>query len=200
MSAKGNTTDGFTLLEVIIAAGISLILLSAVYSVFVLQNKRFTTEETITRMQQSLRTGMASMVRDIRMTGYDPAEVNTDADPNNDFNALTFSPSQLLVKADLNGDGTITGRESITYTYDSANQLIRRDWGGGPQPFLRNVQAFSLTCLDTTGNATSIPANVRRIRLSITVHTAEHDPAYPDNYGCRITTLSALTSPRNLMK
>ena len=63
---------GFSLVELLIAMAVGLVVLAAVYSVFIIQNKTFSSQEDMVEMQQSVRAGMDMMAREIGMAGYDP--------------------------------------------------------------------------------------------------------------------------------
>jgi type IV pilus assembly protein PilW len=191
---------GFSLIELLIAMVVGIVVLGALYGVFISQNKTFGNQEEIVAMQQSVRAGMDMIVREVRLAGYDPLRVNIDTNSANNFSGVTVSGTQLQVRADLNGDGVIdaTSQENITYAYDSANLRITRNSGSGAQPFVENVQAFTFAYLDVSGNVTASSANVRQIRITITGRTAKPDPAYSANSGYRTYTLTAVATPRNM--
>jgi Tfp pilus assembly protein PilW len=54
--------------------GISLIILIAIYSVFTITSKNFTTQNATASAQQSLRSAIGLMARDIRVAGLDPVD------------------------------------------------------------------------------------------------------------------------------
>lgn len=193
---------GFSLVELLIAMAVGLVVLGAAYSVFTLQNKTFGNQEEIVAMQQNVRAGMDMMAREIGMAGYDPASVNcfNCNPPAYIFFGATVNASQLQIRADLDGNGTIdaASQENAIYAFDAANYRITRNIGGGAQSFVENVQSFTFEYLDGSGNATASSTNVRRIRLAITGRTAKPDPAYPINGGYRTYTLTAVVAPRNL--
>ena len=181
---------GFTLVELMIAMAVGLVLLGAMYGVFTMHNKIFGTQEQIAEMQQNARTAMDMMTREIRMAGYNPTGAP--------FDGITYSASQLQVKADLDGNETIAGQENIIYKHDSANYQITRNIGSGDQPLIENVQTFTFDYLDSTGSATPTSANIRQIRITITARTARPDPDYAPNSGYRTYTLTSVITPRNL--
>ncbi|MDO9228598.1 MAG: prepilin-type N-terminal cleavage/methylation domain-containing protein [Syntrophales bacterium] len=200
---------GFSLVEMLIAMAVGMVVLGAMYSVFTIQDKTFANQENFVEMQQSVRAGMDMMAREIMMAGYDPAGVNSDANPSNDFSGVTVNASQLQIRediADLNGDGdTGDENENIVYIYkyydensDYPYQIKRKTGDGSFQPFVENVQSFTFQYLDGAGNVTTVSANVRRIRITITGRTAKPDPAYPANGGYRTYTLTSIAAPRNL--
>ncbi len=186
-----NNNRGFTLIELLIAMAVGLIVLGAVYSVFIIQNKTYKVQEQIAEMQQNARAAMDMMTREIRMAGYNPAGAA--------FDGVTYSTSQLQIRADLDGDGTPDdANENIIYSHDTANLQIDRDTGGGAQPLIENVQAFTFEYLDGDGTATTTTANIRQVRITITMRTANPDPVYTSNGGYRTYSLTSVITPRNL--
>ena len=182
---------GFSLVELLVALGVGMIALAAFYGVFTIQNKRFNIEEQVAEMQQNIRAGIETITMDVRMAGYDPAGVAN-------FSGITVSSTQLELKFDLDGNGAIAGAEDVIYKFDSANKRITRNVGGGDQPFMENVQAFTFAYLDSAGNVTTTSSLVRQIRISITGKTNKPDPAYTANGGYRTYTLTTYVTPRNL--
>ncbi len=183
--------SGFSLVELLVALGVGMIALAAFYGVFTVQNKRFNLEEQIAEMQQNVRAGIETITMDVRMAGYDPAAAAN-------FSGITVSATQLELKSDLDGDGAIAGAEDIIYKFDSANNRITRNIGGGDQPFMENVQAFTFEYLDSAGNVTATASLIRQIRISITGRAKRPDPAYTANGGYRTYTLTTYVTPRNL--
>lgn len=184
-----------------------MVVLGAMYSTFTIQNKTFTNQEEIVAMQQSVRAGMDMMAREIRMAGYDPARVNSDANSANNFSGVTVNASQLQIQADLDGSGAIdaSSQENIVYAIASDataanpnNKKITRNIGAGAQSFVENVDAFTFDYLDGSGTVTATSANVRQIRITITGRTAKPDPSYSANGGYRTYTLTSIIAPRNL--
>ena len=99
----------------------------------------------------------------------------------------------------MNGNGVVTdANENITYSYDSSSKRIVRNTGGGNQPVAENVQSFGFEYLDALGDLTTTTANIRQIRLTITVRTSKPDPQYTTNSGYRTFTLTSVVTPRNL--
>ncbi|MBU2520759.1 MAG: hypothetical protein KKD50_00860, partial [Proteobacteria bacterium] len=75
---------------------------------------------------------------------------------------------------------------------------IRRDTGGGRQEFALNIQTFTFSYLDSSGNATTTTSDIRQIEITITARTAEPDGNYTLNSGYRTYTLTSYITPRNL--
>jgi type IV pilus assembly protein PilW len=207
-----NKESGFTLIELLITMTISLIILTALSSTFLMQRKIYDVQEQVAEMVQTARAAMDMMSREIRMAGYDPKGTMQRSNPAGaDFVGIPYNFSQLQIVADLNGDGETDGsttnddsNEGITYTYDAANLQIDRNTGGGDQPFAENVQSFSFDYLEADGvtevTTTADNDKIRQIKITITARTARPDPDYTDpTYGhYRTYTLTSVITPRNL--
>jgi type IV pilus assembly protein PilW len=169
------------------------IITGAMFSFSIAQRKYFSVQEEISEMTQNTRAAMDMIGGELIMAGYRPS----DAAPA--FSGIPYSASQLQIYADLNGDGDREDpNENIIYTYDTSNKRILRDTGGGNQPFAENIQSLIFEYLNDQGNPTTVTANVRQIRLTITGRTGKLDHLYATNSGYRTFTLTSLITPRNL--
>lgn len=189
--SKQKKEHGFTLLELLIATAISLIILGALTSTFVIQGKTYAVQEQITEMVQIARAATDMISREVKMAGYDPAGAGIVGIP--------YSAWQLQIITDLNGDGSVAGtNENIIYTFDYVTNQIKRETGSGPQTFAENIQTFAFDYLNSAGTPTTLTAEIRQIRLTITVLTSKPDSDYKDNGGYRTKTLISHVTPHNL--
>lgn len=182
---------GFSLIELLIAIAISGIVLGAVSSLFIMQNKSYSVQEQVAEMQQNARAAMDIMTREIRTAGCDPGG-------SANAGIVSATSSSINFTQDTNGDGdTADANENITYSFytSSGIQKIGRNTGGGNQPVAENIQSLAFAYLDSNGNPTAVIANIRQIDLTITARTAEPDP---DSGSYRTCTLTSLITPRNL--
>jgi type IV pilus assembly protein PilW len=70
-----NDQKGFSLVELMVVMAISAIVMGGMYAVYNSQLKANVTQQAVVEMQQSLRTALYLMQRDIRMAGYDPYDM-----------------------------------------------------------------------------------------------------------------------------
>jgi type IV pilus assembly protein PilW len=187
-------TQGFTLVELLVAMVVSLLALGAIYSTFLSQFKSYQVQEEVAAMQQNIRAAMYHMQREIRMAGYDRTG-NAGA-------AIEIANvAELQFKIDENGDGDFTGispapandpNEQIRYalTNDadrngiadgSPCHLGRETWGGGLQTVAENIDALNFIYLDANGNITTTLANIRSVEITIVARTGEDLKASPNN-------------------
>ncbi|MEX0830666.1 MAG: prepilin-type N-terminal cleavage/methylation domain-containing protein [Nitrospirales bacterium] len=191
--------EGFTLIEMVVALGLSLVTVSAVYSLYLSELRGQLVREDMLEMQQQARVVMDVVSREILMAGYDPRGVNNDVDLSNDFLGITYDSGRLIIKADLNGNGLVTdSNESITFIYDSLTHTLRRNTGGGNQPFGENIESFLVGYFDQGGNPTVDSTKIRQVKITVTARTGVPDLKYVPNGGYRTVTLQSRLTPRNL--
>ena len=176
---------GFTLIELMISMAIGLVILSAIAGTFTLQTRQNNAEEQLGQLQQNVRAALDLMIREIQMAKYDPA---ASAFPSGTY-GVTYSASQLQIKADMDANGTLDTAssgsvENIIYAYDNANLRITRQLGssGTAQILADNVTAFTFGYYDANGSAVTSSANsgnIRKVTLSITARTANPIQATP---------------------
>jgi type IV pilus assembly protein PilW len=191
--------QGFTLIEMVVALGLSLVTVSAVYSLYINELKAQNVREDRLEMQQQARVVIDVVSRELLMAGYDPCGVNNDVDLTNDFQGITYDPNRLIIKADLNGNGLIVDpNESITFVYDPKTYTLRRNTGGGNQPFGENIESFLVEYLAQDGNPTLNSASIQQVKVTVTARTEHPDPKYLLNGGYRTIALHSRLTPRNL--
>jgi prepilin-type N-terminal cleavage/methylation domain-containing protein len=202
-----NDNNGFTLIELLISVAIFSIIVGAVFSFSIAQRKYLSVQGQVSEMIQNARAAMAMISGELTVAGYSPSgPVSNQPDPA--FNAIILDEKQLQIQADLNGNRrTINStktdenpNELITYSYDPINKVIHRktNLDGLNQPLVENVQNFEFEYLDAQGNPATTTANIRQIRLTITVRTSKPDPQYTANSGYRTFSLTSVVTPRNL--
>ena len=191
---------GVTLTELLVALVLGLFTIGAVYAVHLNQVKRQIVQEDVLAMQQIARAALDMMAREIRMAGYDPMGVNRDADPSNDFHGLSYHPTELRIRSDLNGNGVTTdSKESIVYLYDDSTSTLRRKVGkGGRQPMAEHIESFTFSYRDALGHPTTHAPSIRAVDVQVTARSAHADSRYPENEGYRTFTLRSRIVPRNL--
>ena len=183
---------GFTLIELLVVLSIQGILLAAVVTSFTGQITAYDLQEQLNVMQQNARAAMTLVIREARTAGYDPARAG--------FAGLSYHPTRLSITADRNGDGDLSdANEQVVYFHDSGRLQLKRDTGGGGQPLAEDVEGFTVEYLDASGNATTVSADIRQLRIGVTTRTAKRDPHYPRNGGYRTHTLRSVVTPPNLM-
>jgi prepilin-type N-terminal cleavage/methylation domain-containing protein len=70
MKEKKVKNQGFTLVELLVAMGITAVVLTAIFSTFKSQQDSYVVQSQLAMTQQNVRGGMQLISRDIQMTGY----------------------------------------------------------------------------------------------------------------------------------
>jgi type IV pilus assembly protein PilW len=187
--------QGFTLMELVVSTAISMLILGAIAGTFMTQTKFYNAQEQVNEMQQNARAAMDLISREVKSAGYKPTGAAVVG--------VAYSTTELRIRADLDGDGAIndTSDEHLVYTFDNANQQIKRAYGvvgATPEVLANNVTAFTFNYLDSTGATTTTQADIRQVSLGITAQTAKPDPSLTTNNGHRTYSLSNLITPPNL--
>lgn len=199
---KNDRASGFTLMELLVSMSIGMVVLAALAKTFTVQSRQNTAEEQVAQMQGNARAALDLMVREIQMAKYNPAGTAFSS-----AYGVTYSASQLEVKADMNGDGTISTTsgsvEDIIYARDAANNYITRKLGsaGTAEIVADNITAFTFAYYDANGSAVTSSANsgnIRKVTINITARTAKPDPSYTSNSGYRTYQISADITPPNM--
>jgi prepilin-type N-terminal cleavage/methylation domain-containing protein len=75
---------GFTLVELLVAMAISGIVIAAVYTAFITQQKSYTIQDQVAEIQQNARVGLDMIAREVRMAGYGQPDWAMNADTDGD--------------------------------------------------------------------------------------------------------------------
>ncbi len=83
MKTQGNfNSKGITLIELLVVLIISGIVIAAIYRLFIAQTRAYTVQDQVADVQQSVRSGMEILLRDLRMAGFDDDATPQLAIPN----------------------------------------------------------------------------------------------------------------------
>lgn len=195
---------GFTLIEILIALAIMSIVTTAIYQIFINQQKTWLSQDLVTEMQQNSRVSIDTISRDLLMAGYgvttaietDSATTASNAtqiairykDPN-DSNKI----KRIMYWMDATEN--ILYRKEDTATSNAESSLPGRVWGSG-QPLADNVTALTFTYFNQNGDVLAMPPNdVYRIKVSLQVRTSRKDPVTLD---WKYLILSTDARPRNI--
>ncbi len=196
---RGIHTDraGFTLIEMMVSMTIGMLVIAGVTGTFTAQTRQNKAEEEISQMHQNVRGAIDLIGRELMQAGYKAS--------GGSVTGVTYNASQLLIQADIDGNGAIdptnnTSLEYIVYVWDSANMRITRQLGTGgtPQIVADNITACTFSYNDASGVSTTTSSLIRKVTVNITGRTAKVDPSYSSNGGYRTYQLSVDVTPPNL--
>lgn len=202
-------TKGITLIELLVGLVLCAIVIAGIYRLFVVQSKAYTVQDQVVEVQQSIRSAMEVLLRDLRMAGYDSDSINSKISITNHV-----LPGDHTVTINYEYDDT--HRHEITYSLVNGNltrQLtIFPDVGASSsttETILENVDALDFNYGVDDGdegddmnrwanNVADIQLNEKVVAVRI-VLTAKPDQTNPDvkNWVSPRTLTSAVTI-RNL--
>jgi prepilin-type N-terminal cleavage/methylation domain-containing protein len=97
--------SGFTIVEVLVALSIFLLILMGIMQVFEPSNLAYQSSQRKLDVQQNGRVAMDTIVRQLRMAGYFPENVDNDV-TNDQVNSVEIATdTALAVAGDLDGSG-----------------------------------------------------------------------------------------------
>jgi type IV pilus assembly protein PilW len=176
---------GFSLVELLMALATSMIILVAIYSVFTITNKNFTTQNVAANAQQSLRSAIGLMARDIRHAGLDPIGADNFGIEYASQTKIRFTQDSIdIISGDFNGTVDETNFEQMTYDYQG-DQIIQTLYETKSSPnsavLIGNIKALNFSYFDVANNdlidyglsPPRVPddklADIRSIKILVTI-------------------------------
>jgi Tfp pilus assembly protein PilW len=187
---------GYTVIELLVAMAMSLAILGAARTMYVLQAHTVKAQENQMEAEEYARVTLDTMAREIRNLGYFP-KITACTSPANTKGIVSATSASINFAYDADADGNCTSTgENITYTYDATTKDISRTADGSTQTLTNgNISAFQLIYYprQTSGTApapycssTGVPSgcsgtlstnlgNVQRVYISLTVDLKRTD-------------------------
>jgi prepilin-type N-terminal cleavage/methylation domain-containing protein len=170
---------GFSLIELLVALVIMSVVSLAIYGVFSVSSRTYTTQSVTAGVQQSVRSAMEVMLQDIRAAGLDPTASGNFGIELAEAAKLRFTSDSIDAGLnDFNGVIDDTNSERITYVFQGTqlNQILYETTDSESNgPLISDVQNLKFTYFDADGNNLGSPvpplqlADIRTINVSITV-------------------------------
>ncbi len=170
--------QGFTLMEMVIALGISAIVLAGLGKVFISQQKMRASQNQVIEMHQNLRSAMLLLTEEIQRAGYDPTgeyagqtgftKIHAGTDNDDDSGQMEFS------YYDEKKHGL---HKAVIRLFDSGNDPgntkdeIQMKPGG--QSIADNIDSMTFAFFDKNGQETQVPENVRSVAIFLTARNDE---------------------------
>lgn len=141
---------GVTLIELLVTLVICSIVVAGIYRVFIAQSKAYTVQDQVAEVQQTVRSAMDILLRDLRMAGYDddspisPIAITTPI-------VYPVADSSITVSYAYYDSGTASyQRHTVQYWRDAPTsrlyrQLTVNDVAQPQEILLENVDAFNLS-------------------------------------------------------
>ena len=144
---------GVTLIELLVVMVIATITMAGVYRVFISQTRTYAIQDQVMEVQQSVRGAMEILLRDLRMTGFDDDNVNSDVTIANPL-ATPVQASDITINYEYY-DRTLTTEAQkyqshlVRYWRDGGTsrlmRTITRDAAATTEIILENVDALTFT-------------------------------------------------------
>ena len=170
---------GFSLIELLVTLVIMSVVSLAIYSVFSVTSRSYTTQGVTADVQQSVRAAMEVMLQDIRAAGLDPTSSGNFGIELAETTKLRFTSDSIDAGLlDFNGELDDTNSERITYVLQGTqlDQILYETTASeNSQPLISDVQNLTFTYFDADGNDLGSPVaplqlrDIRTINVSITV-------------------------------
>ncbi|HUL36254.1 MAG TPA: PilW family protein [Thermodesulfobacteriota bacterium] len=201
---------GITLIELLVVLVLTGLVIGGIYRVFVAQTRAYTVQDQVVEVQQSIRSAMEILLRDLRMAGYDNDSLTSKISI---ANPIVVDPANGDQKVTVNYEYDDTHRHEVMYYLDNGN-LVRQltiwpDVGASTQTtdvILEHVQALNFTygvdtnsdgSLDSWVSAGAIGMNkVVAVRVALTANPDQTNPDVKDWVSPR--TLTSAVTLRNL--
>ena len=170
---------GFSLNELLVAMVIMSVVSSAIYGVFSISGRSYTTQSVTADVQQSVRSAMELMLQDIRAAGLDPTASGNFGIELAEAEKLRFTSDSIdEAVGDFNGILDDTNFERITYVLQGSrlNQILYETTSSeNSKPLISEVRNLTFTYFDASGNDLGSPVpplrlgDIQMIKVSITV-------------------------------
>jgi prepilin-type N-terminal cleavage/methylation domain-containing protein len=168
---------GFSLIELLVAMVIMSVVSLAIYGVFSVSSRSYTTQGVTADVQQSVRAAMEVMLQDIRAAGLDPTSSGNFGIELAEAAKLRFT-SDSIDAGIFNGVLDSTNSERITYVLvgTQLDQILYETTASEDSgPLISDVQNLSFTYFDADGNDLGSPvpvanlADIRTVEITMTV-------------------------------
>ena len=191
-----SSARGFSLIEMLIGSAVFVVVLLAILMILDISQRDYASGAAKSDVQENVRVALESMARELRMAGYAPSSTpNSDcAAPPCGVTALTSSSVTFQADVDGNPPGVCAVppcMDKVIYTFVPPVDATRpcdpldpltvgritrsvQSWVGGAWTTLTTydiaqcVKTVTIIYYNSAGGAAATPADVRRIKISIT--------------------------------
>lgn len=186
---------GFTLIELMLTMLISGIIVAAIYSAYMAQQRTYLAQEQVAEMQQNIRAGLDIMIRELRMAGYDPDSTGgagiTTANANQIIIAMVADDDGIDNDNADNDNDSSTGADepgelkTIQYDLyvntDGVTCLGRKVGSANRQAVALHFDGIEFSYLDSADAVTTVLADIRSIQLSLLARAGQPDRKFTNS-------------------
>lgn len=186
---RNTSSDGFSLIELLMAMTISLTIIAAVYQLSFSQHRSYRKQDQVVETRQNVRAIMALLTKNLQLAGYDPTgRANTGlvtgfAPPHDSFTIDYENDHDIIAfTLDENGDATAGADDAEQIAFRLNNGALERyssqnyEW----EMIAPNIEALDFVFLDDTGTKTTDPAEFRAVQIALLVRATKQDNKYQD--------------------
>src|SRR5262249_5867262 len=185
----GKNQTGLTVLEIMIYIAVSSMMMAAVYNAFHTQKNSYSSQNNTVEIQQTVRSGIYTMTREIRSSGYDPTRsakagfITELPDAPGKF-SIDYSKDKNIIAftIDHNGDGVIKkdNSEQIAYRFNTGASTLERFniTSGEWEAVAGNVDALNFVYLKQDGTRATVPQDIQYIEIALLVRSRNAEPKF----------------------
>ena len=197
---------GFSLIELLVVLSIFTFIMGGIFTVYNKGQGRFVFEQDVAEAQQTARNVVDMMEREIRLAGFPKTTYYDSAlgyNTNSNTIATGFTTSNgtdMIFEGDINEDGIADVVEyNLNGTTLQRSTVAKPGGGVAATPSFKtlaeNVRSLTFTYYNSSGITTTVPANVRRVKVDLNLSTNRVDP---DSRRLRTVSVSTMAFARNL--
>ncbi len=148
-------TKGVTLIELLIVLVMSAFVIAGIYRLFIAQTRAYTVQDQVVEVQQSIRSAMEILLRDLRMAGFDSDNVGSKIII---ANPIIAEDHKVIVSYEYDN----TTQHTVTYWIEVATKTLFRQLtttkddgssvAGLREALLENVEVLDFTYGVDTNN------------------------------------------------
>lgn len=186
--------SAFSLIEAMLSLALSSVIAVGIFQLLRGQAKTTGNQSANSQVLRNAQRAKFLLKKDISQAGFDPRFYDADiCDTRSPCQALpaitTASDDQIVLQADFDMGGTIANpeggeTETFEYAYDADNRQVTRNG----QPFLIDVDSFSLTYKDANdaeispapGSDATLIANVKKVQVKWSQPVGDSKVSYED--------------------
>src|SRR6266446_9381058 len=186
----GKNQNGLTMVEIMIYIAISSMMMASVYNAFHTQKNSYISQNNTVEIQQTVRSGIYTMTREIRSAGYDPTRNSNagfvkdlpDAPGKCSIDYTKKDNDIIAFTIDHNGDGVIKkdNAEQIAYRFNAGAHTLERFnvTSGAWEAVAGNVDALNFVYLKPDGTPAAVPQNIQYIEIALLVRARNAEPKF----------------------
>ncbi len=185
MRVVKRASDGFTLIELMVALVVAGVVGMGILKLFIVQHQAYLRQDAGILATQNARAGFNVMLKEMANAGYDPRGKNVAG-------VTRWTSDSFGWTADLNADGDVAdGGESILYYYAADSSALMRRADGVTSPVTDGVTGLSLSYFkDAAGTVSTSASEIHQVRARMSYQTPRGVP--PGRFESQVAIMNQL--------